>query len=295
MNYAQPKNLAEALGLLATTPTLGDPAGCDATVTDPWTILSGGTDFYPGSLERPMASQVMDIHALDELKTIAQDHSQVRIGAGVTWSDVIGADLPASFDALKLAAREVGSVQIQNKGTLVGNLCNASPAADGVPPLLILDALVELTSLNGIRQLPLQEFILGNRRIARKPNEMVTAIVIPANRTKGNSVFMKLGARKYLIISISMVAVRVACDNNNLISDVAVSVGSCSLVAQRLSVLEAALYKKPLSSDLSNLVTADHLTTLAPIDDVRSTGHYRMEASLELVRRSLISLASGLV
>lgn len=290
MVYSQPKNLDEALELLAAGHANAQTAGLESENAEPWTILSGGTDFYPGALEKPMVRRVMDIHALSELKTISIASSHIRIGAGVTWSDVIGAKLPASFNALKLAAREVGSVQIQNKATLVGNLCNASPAADGVPPLLVLDALVELTSRQGVRQLPLQAFILGNRLTARKPYEMVTAILVPEAAAAGQSMFLKLGARKYLIISISMVAARLVCDDDGLVQEAAVSVGSCSLVAQRLPELEAALCKQPLSEDLANLVNADQLSSLSPIDDVRSSSQYRMEASLELIKRTLISL-----
>jgi len=291
VTYVQPKNLDEALELLAAHPPSGSMLGIESAASEPWTILSGGTDFYPGSLERPMASQVLDIHAIDELKIIRYENAQLHIGAGVTWSDVIAAQLPPAFDALKLAAREVGSVQIQNKATLVGNLCNASPAADGVPPLLVLDASVELTSLTGRRRLALQEFILGNRRIARKPDELVTAIVIPEKATAGQSTFLKLGARKYLIISISMVAVRIACDHHGRVEDAAISVGSCSLVAQRLSALEAILRKQPIANNLSRLVSVEHLAPLAPIDDVRSTGNYRMDASLELVKQALSDVA----
>ena len=275
VNYAQPQNLDEALGLLA---------------SKPWAILAGGTDFYPAALERPMAENILDIHSLRELQQISLENGQWRIGAGVTWSGLIAADLPCAFDALKLAAREVGSVQIQNRATLVGNLCNASPAADGVPPLLILDAQVELASRSGRRILPLQQFILGNRDIARQPDEIVTAIVIPAHRATGRSSFIKLGARKYLVISISMVAARVAHDAQGLITDAALSVGSCSLVAQRLATLERELIGQSVSMDLAELLRPEHLVSLLPIDDVRSTASYRRQASLELVRRALSSL-----
>lgn len=240
-----------------------------------------------------MAENILDIHALQELQQITLVNGQWRIGAGVTWSELLAADLPAAFDALKLAAREVGSVQIQNRATLVGNLCNASPAADGVPPLLILDAQVELASRAGRRVLSLQQFILGNRDIARRPEEMVTAVIIPERGAKGCSSFIKLGARKYLVISISMVAARVVLDANSLIADAAISVGSCSLVAQRLSNLEAELIGQPLSADLAKLVRPEHLASLSPIDDVRSTANYRRQASVELVRRSLLSVAGG--
>ena len=276
MNYAQPKTIDEALGLLA---------------SEPWAILAGGTDFYPAMLERSCASHIMDLHALDELRAISLTDGEVRIGAGATWSDVITADLPASFDALKLAAREVGSVQIQNRATLVGNLCNASPAADGVPPLLVLDAQVELASIAGRRQIPLQQFILGNRQTARQPDEIVSAVLVPDNSTRGQSTFLKLGARRYMIISISMVATRLAVDVNYMITEAAVSVGSCSLVACRLKQLETALIGQPLSEDIVGIVSADQFACLSPIDDVRSNEQYRMDASLELVKRSLCHLS----
>lgn len=286
MAYAQPNNLDEALTLL------GDPV---MHPENSWNILAGGTDFYPASLESPMPARVLDIHSLGELKTIEVDALRVRIGAGVTWSDIINAQLPSAFDGLKLAAREIGSVQIQNRATIAGNLCNASPAADGVPPLLTLDAAVELSSSTGVRKLSLQEFILGNRLTARRSDELVTAIVVPATSTAGNAGFLKLGARKYLIISISMVAVRLQCDEQGTISDAAVSVGSCSLVAQRLVQLEKQLLSCNVKADPGLLVTEEHLRDLAPINDVRSTAHYRMDASLELLRRSVSTVANSLL
>lgn len=275
MTYSQPATLDEALGLLA---------------SGPWAILSGGTDFYPAVLERPMPAQVLDIHGLAELRQIHAGDDYVRIGAGATWSDIIAAPLPPAFDGLKLAAREIGSVQIQNRATLAGNLCNASPAADGVPPLLTLNAEIELRSLSGTRRLPVREFVLGNRHIARRPEEMVTAILVPVDSAKGVSSFVKLGARKYLVISISMVAARLVSDAQRRVSSAAVSVGSCSLVACRLHALEEALVGQTLSGHISELVLPEHLDVLAPIDDVRSTVDYRMQASLELVRRALAAL-----
>ncbi len=289
--YAQPDNLDDALRLLRDNDSI-QPRTTDAAV--PWTILSGGTDVYPSSFEKSMPRRILDIHSLDELKHIDQDATRIRIGAGITWSDLISATLSPAFDALKLAAREVGSVQIQNQATLVGNLCNASPAADGVPPLLVLGALVELKSITGVRELPLSEFILGNRITARHSDEMVTAIVIPVKSTTGHSTFLKLGARKYLIISISMVAARLACDEQGVITEAAVSVGSCSLVAQRLNTLEQQLISQRVDSDLAALVSAAHIESLAPIDDVRSSAHYREQASLELIQRTLTSLGKSL-
>jgi CO/xanthine dehydrogenase FAD-binding subunit len=188
---------------------------------------------------------------------------------------------------LKAAAREVGSVQIQNRGTVAGNLCNASPAADGVPPLLALDAEVELTSAAGKRRLPLAQFITGNRKTVRHPNEILAAVLVPRTVEDCASVFLKLGARRYLVISISMVAAIVQPDESGHVRDARVAVGSCSAVAQRLPGLEADLMGKPFRSGLSNVVRPEHLGPLSPISDVRATADYRRDASLILVRRAL--------
>src|SRR5690606_33533648 len=103
-----------------------------------WRLLAGGTDFYPAQGARPFRDDILDINGLAALRHITQTQEHIVFGARASWSDMLQAELPPAFDALKLAAREVGSVQIQNTGTIAGNLCNASPAADGVPPLLVL-------------------------------------------------------------------------------------------------------------------------------------------------------------
>lgn len=277
MNFAQPKAIEEALSLLA---------------SDNWSILSGGTDFYPALGDKQPQGNILDLSRLHTLSQITQDNEHWIIGARVTWTDIIKADLPAAFDALKLAAREVGSIQIQNRATVAGNLCNASPAADGVPPLLCLDAQIKLSSIRGERILPLAEFIQGNRKTVLQHDEMLTHILIPKRAAQGTSAFLKLGARKYLVISISMVAARLSWNADGVIEDAAISVGSCSLVAQRLPALEDGLIGQQRSASLADLVQPQHLDCLSPIDDVRATADYRMEASLVMVRRVLAGLVS---
>jgi len=249
-------------------------------------ILSGGTDFYPALGDRVVQNPVMDISGLGELRGISTQTNYVRIGGLTTWSDVIRAPLPRCFDALKSAAREVGSVQIQNRGTVAGNLCNASPAADGVPPLLALDAEVELASSWGARRLPLAEFLVGNRKTQRRPDELLTAVWVPRTLEDARSVFLKLGARRYLVISISMVAAVVDVEDGQ-VGAVRVAVGSCSAVARRLPALERDLMGATAEAGLAGLVTPAHLAPLAPIDDARATADYRLDASLTLIRRAL--------
>lgn len=209
------------------------------------------------------------------------------IGGRATWTELLRADLPPAFDALKLAAREVGSIQIQNRGTVAGNLCNASPAADGVPPLLALDAEVELASTRGQRILPLGDFIHGNRHTARQPDELLVAVRIPRASTSGVSHFLKLGARSYLVISIAMVATRIALDGAGRIEEAAIAVGACSAVAQRLRRLETALIGRHAGNEALDAVADWPFDELSPIDDVRASAAYRRRAAAELVRRAL--------
>jgi CO/xanthine dehydrogenase FAD-binding subunit len=248
-------------------------------------ILSGGTDVFPSLGDRPLDDPVIDISDVAEIRGISLAADHFRIGSRTTWSEVIAAPLPPCFDALKAAAREVGSVQIQNLGTVGGNLCNASPAADGVPPLLALDATVELTSTTGRRVLPLAQFITGNRKTLRRDDELLTAVIVPRTIDRGRSAFLKLGARRYLVISIAMVAAIVEADGGR-VAQTRVAVGSCSVVALRLTALERELNGVPLQR-LGQHVRPEHLAVLAPIDDVRGTALYRGDAALTLVRRAL--------
>lgn len=250
-------------------------------------ILSGGTDFYPALGERVVREPIVDVSGLGELRGVSREADRFRIGGLTTWTDIIRTPLPRCFDALKGAAQEVGSVQIQNRGTVAGNLCNASPAADGVPPLLALDAEVELVSKAGVRQIPLAEFLVGNRKTQRKPDELLTAVLVPRLLENAGSVFLKLGARRYLVISISMVAAVVRIGEDGRVLDARVAVGSCSAVARRLTALESELPGASASQGLGRMVRPEHLAPLSPIDDVRATAEYRMDAALRLVQRAL--------
>jgi CO/xanthine dehydrogenase FAD-binding subunit len=273
--YAKPTNLGEALTLLGQAP---------------WRILAGGTDFYPALGNRPVRENVLDINGLSELRGIGETADHWLIGARTTWTDIVRHALPPAFDALKQAAGEVGSAQIQNVASIAGNLCNASPAADGVPALLVLDAEIELRSSAQTRLLPLRQFILGNRRTAIQPDEMATGIRIPKHATSGRSAFVKLGARRYLVISIAMAAARLSISGGR-IEEAAVSVGSCSAVAVRLAGVEAALAGQAVDGLLVDAVRAAPMTELSPIDDVRGSAAYRIEAAREIIARTVCAAA----
>ena len=249
-------------------------------------ILAGGTDFFPALGDKPVTGPVIDISGLGGLSDITVSNEEVRIGACTTWRTVAEASLPRAFNTLKAAAREVGGIQIQNRGTVGGNLCTASPAADGVPPLLALDAEVELTSHQGHRRLPLCEFIASYRKTLLRADEILTAVVVPRT-IEGPSAFLKLGVRRYLVISIAMVAAVVEIDADGRVTQAHVAVGACSAVAQRLHALEHDLKGAMAGPGLGALATLGHLELLSPIDDLRGTADYRRDATLTLVRRAL--------
>jgi len=259
----------------------------DAMETSALPILAGGTDFYPALRDAAAPAEVLDVTRITSLRQISETAEGWSIGAASTWTDVINTDLPPVFDALKAAAREVGSVQIQNSATLAGNLCNASPAADGVPPLLTLNATVELASSRGHRIMPLSEFITGPRMTERAADELLIAIHVPRMSEHARSRFFKLGSRRYLVISIVMASVTLVADEQGNLVDVRIAVGSCSAVARRLVGLEQVLTGQSIRFDIVSLVSSGMLGELAPIDDVRGSGQYRMDAVQKIVSRLL--------
>jgi CO/xanthine dehydrogenase FAD-binding subunit len=274
--YLRPTNLSEALAALTRGRLI---------------VLAGGTDYYPSKVGEPLSDSILDISTIASLRGIRDDGNHWRIGATTSWSDIIAAGLPPLFDGLKLAAREIGGVQIQNAGTVAGNLCNASPAADSVPPLLALDARVEIADTAGSTSVALADFILGNRRTLLRTDQLLTALLIPKPAHSARSHFAKLGARKYLVVSIVIVAVTLEVEARR-VSAARVAVGAASAVAQRLPLLEAVLIGKRCNAGLGEHASVEHLAPLAPIDDVRASREYRLDASLTLVRRVLSELGA---
>src|SRR5437763_6041130 len=272
--YLRPDGLSEAL----------------AALRRPHTVLAGGTDFYPARVGQAIDEDVLDITGIAGLRGISAGADGWRLGATTTWSELLDTPLPTLFDGLKQAAREVGGRQIQTTGTLAGNLCNASPAADGVPPLLALDARVEFAGPGGSRRLPLSSFITGNRRTALGPGELMVAIHVGKPAHDARSSFLKLGARRYLVISIAMAAATVEIDAGR-IAAARIAVGACAAGAARLPLLEAALVGAPLDRRLGSRVDRAHLAPLKPIDDVRGSAAYRRDAVVTVLRRLLSGLA----
>ncbi len=268
--YHRPDKLKDALALLS---------------HDGMQVVAGCTDVFASTSNVALCGPVLDVTAIDTLRgiTCMEGGAGWRIGATTTWRDVAQTPLPAGFDMLKLAARQIGAVQVQTAGTVAGNICNASPAADAIPPLLALDADVEISAQSGMRLVPLGEFVVGPRQTILKPDEMVSAILVPNAATRGISAFRKLGARKHLVISIAMVAVRLTF-RAGTIDDAAIAVGACGPVAVRLPGVEAALRGMDMGQAVGAVRDDDICADLAPISDMRSSDNYRSQSACALVR-----------
>jgi CO/xanthine dehydrogenase FAD-binding subunit len=274
--YFRPATLDDALAALA---------------SGPWRVLAGGTDIY-ASKAGPAGQPLLDIGAVSQLRGISKIADGWRINALATWAELIATPLPRWFEALKGAAREVGGVQIQNVASIAGNVCNASPAADGTVALLALDARIILQSAAGAREIALADFVTGPRRIARRADELVVAIDIPQRSGSARSTFTKLGSRRYLVISTAIVSIVIDVNESNIITCAALAVGALSPKAERLWALEGELCGLKRRPDIARLVEPRHLAGLAPIDDVRASKAYRLDAVTSMLKRDLERIAA---
>lgn len=281
-SYLRPSTLTEAIDALGRAREEGRPG----------VIVAGATDHYPARVGRVVDDDVIDITGIAGLRRIEPADGGWRIPALATWTDVATEPLPPLFDGLRRAALAIGGRQIQNRATVVGNLVNASPAADGTPNLMALDAMATLVSVRGERWVPVADFVTGNRTTIRETDELVTGLFIPAPDSVARATFLKLGSRAYLVISIAMVAAVLAVDATRRITTARVAVGACSAVAQRLPELESVLREMPAAPGIGSAVRSEHLAGLSPIDDVRGSAVYRREAAETLIRRALEELVA---
>ncbi len=258
-------------------------------------ILAGGTDLYPSMENGAAIDGVIDITRIEALRgPIRYDTDALVIPALTTWSELIGAELPPQFTCVKQAAAEVGGRQIQNAGTVGGNICNASPAADGVTALLALDSSVVLEGMRGERCMPLAAFIHGNRRIALSRDEVVTAVRVPILSGRHASTFKKLGARRYLVISIVMAAVLIEFDEHARVRKVGVAIGACADRVLRLPAVEQSLLGLDAAAVARFELPDAAFAPITPIDDIRGTAVYRRHAAKALVKEALYDISHRL-
>lgn len=275
--FNRPNNLGEALQLLS------QPAR--------WRVVAGGTDLLVQYEHRVKILSLLDISGLAELHEIQEDEEALHIGALVSYTDLIySAAVQTWAPALVAAAREVGGPQIQNRGTLGGNLVNASPAADGVPPLHILSAQVVLRSTRGQRTIPVEDFAIGPGKTVIASDELLTEIIIPKQRHEGREItfFEKVGPRKAQTIAIASVGFRGWLVDGYL-TDVRVALGAVAPTVISAPQTAAALMAEPFSE-----ATLTHAGQVAhdecrPIDDIRATATYRRKLVRGLLIRNLWS------
>ncbi|MBE7637255.1 xanthine dehydrogenase family protein subunit M [Sneathiella sp. P13V-1] len=273
--YSKPESLEEALECLK------DSAA---------TILAGGTDLYANESFKADNLHLIDISEIQSLCEIESTSDGWWIGSAVSWSEVAKADLPPLFDGLREAARMIGGRQVQNAGTVGGNICNASPAADSVPPLMAMNTSVEIRNIHETRLVKLDQFIKGRRDVDLRPDEMVTRLFVPDNGKTSRSVFLKTGARAQLVISPVMATGILQIDHDDVIIDFRISIGACSPVAKTLDSIGDRVRGLHMSEDLSAYVREEDFDILDPISDMRGDAEYRLNTAKSMTRRLIREL-----
>lgn len=260
LSAIRPRSLDEALRLLRDSGPLMPLAGC----TDVFVLLNAG---------RPPAQRFLDLWPLDELRGISLAGSVLRLGALATYREIIASPLvEARVPMLVDAARQIGAVQIHNRGTIGGNVANGSPAGDALPVLAATDAVVVLISAGGERRIALTRFYTGYRQSLIRPDELILAIEIP--EVQGRQWFRKVGTRAAQAISkVVMAAVR---DGRPRIA-----LGSVAPTVVRVPRTEEVLAQGGSIEEAQRQLAEE----IQPIDDIRSTAEYRRRVSLNLLAR----------
>ena len=251
-------------------------------------IIAGGTDLMVLLNARTLhAREFLDIWRIGELRGITDHGERIRIGALTSYSAIIASPIVnTSVPALVAAARTIGAVQIQNRGTLGGNLVNGSPAGDTLPVLAAFDAEIEIRSARGSRTLAYEDFYTGYRQTVLEPDEMVTAVSLLKLSNGEQSIFYKVGTRRAQAISKVMMASRVSLRDGS-VSSIALSFGSVTPVVRRARKLERAIEGMRAGSGLTEAIEKELESEIAPIDDIRSTAVYRMRVARNLLERML--------
>jgi CO/xanthine dehydrogenase FAD-binding subunit len=258
-----------------------------------WKLFAGGTDLMvlmeAGALPR---GRYLSLWGVEELRGITVTLEAVTLGALTTYSDVLrDPTLSAEFALMGRAAAETGSVATQNRGTIGGNIANASPAADTPPVLLVYDAELEVASSRGARSVPYTAFHTGYKRMDLAADEIITRIRLPRGRRGWRETFRKVGTRRAQAISKVCLAAAVHVDGG-VVSDVRVAFGSVAPTVVRCGHVERALRGRPLDPDLVAQAASELTRDIAPIDDVRSTARYRLCVAQNLLREFLSTVTN---
>ena len=272
-------NLTEALALLADEPGV-------------WKPFAGGTDlmvlFEAGRLSH---KKYVNIWNLAELRGIEVSPEHVTLGALTTYREVQAHEvLRQEFPMLCQAASETGGLAIQNRGTLGGNVANASPAGDSPPALLVYDAQLELVSAQGSRLVPYNGFHTGYKQMLMRPDELIKSIRLPRERDeRWQQYYRKVGTRKAQAISKICFAGLARLDAGE-IKDVRLALGSVAPVVVRCSRTENVLKNQKVDAATISAARAELAREISPIDDIRSTANYRLQVAMNVLEEFLMKL-----
>jgi CO/xanthine dehydrogenase FAD-binding subunit len=276
--WLAPSSLEEALAVLA---------------DEPAEILAGGTDLWPKwSSGQPRPERVLSLHRIGgALRRISLEEGVLRIGAACSHSDLgRSPEVRRACPALAEAALTIGAIQIQNQGTIGGNLANASPAADLPPPLCAAGAEVELCSRRGARRLPLRKLYLGYRKSELQPDELLVAIHVPALPARAREGFRKVGTRRAQAIAKVAVACRLALAEDGSIEGAGIALGSVGPTVVQLDELGLWLTGRAADRETALGAEARAREAVQPIDDLRSSADYRRHVVGRLVHNFILGL-----
>lgn len=258
-----------------------------ATRGDRCQVLAGGTDVMIQLARGEITpAALLHIERIAELRGI-ETNGAVHVGALVTHRELAKGVLGDGFRSVAESAATVGGRQTQVVGTIGGNVCNASPAADTLPALLVHDATVTLRSIAGSRTVPLSAFLLGRRATTRAPEELLTAIGMPAAGEGSGEVYLKVGRRSDMEVAIVGLAMRLRFDEAGTVTEARVALASVGPCPQRATGAEAALVGAPLETDRVDAAAAAVLDGIEPVDDLRATAGYRRRVLPGLLRRAV--------
>jgi len=269
-DYVRPRDLGEALDARAAHPD--------------WMVLAGGTDLMVNGNHRPAPAGLLDLWRLRELCGIEASAGAVAIGAGATWSEVERHPaIRERLAPLAQAAREIGALQIQARGTLGGNVGTSSPVGDSLPVLLALDATLEVASVRGRRRVPYRQWCTGYRTTQLAPDELIVSATLPLPGPSTRTAWRKVGTRRAQSISKVMGAAAIELDGDTVVS-ARVALGAVADRPIRIAAVEDAVAGQRLPA-AAEAARAALRAAIRPIDDVRSTAAYRREVAANLVAR----------
>lgn len=259
-------------------------------------IVAGGSDVIVQLRDGVMrAEKLLNILPLKELRFTRKNGDQIHIGSLATYSDIINSQLTREHAWILVeAAKQIGAIQLQNTATIGGNLGNASPAGDSLPPLYAIDAIVVTRSKAGKREIPIEQFFVGYRKTALRPDELIEEVYFNSMNSKDRGAYIKLGLREANAISIVDVAVALRGRNSDeSFAEAKVALGAVAPMITRARKSEKALVNTPLNEATMWKAASLAADDAAPIDDIRGSAEYRKDAVVSSVYQALYEAVYG--